>query len=609
MMIATAFRRLEVQRTAIGLMQGGGLLLLVRAANTGLWPESLALLHAPLLLAFLFVPIAALCALGKLSRRQLLLWLAGVAAVVLLLGAYDVYRRTGAPKDYDDFAWFFQLESRNGLLAPSTSRAAFLALGLFIAQSLVLAGAADRRWIARYAGYFDVTWLLGIQIALSVLFTGLFWGALELGAGLFKMIGVDFFDQLFERDWFILPVTAVAFSIGLHLSDARADWVRGIRRLVLILLSWLLPLLALFAIGFLVSLPVVGVEALWKTRYGASLVLTTACCLIALLNAAYQQGETPPPLVLRWIGRAAAIALVPLVALGFWATWLRVDQHGLTPERVVAMAGILVLACYALGYLLAACLKGPWLKVVAQTNIFTAFVVLAVIVAVVTPLADPARLSVANQLARLESAKTPAAKFDFKSLRFDGERFGQAALQRLKDTAGGPDAALIRDQATQVLALEQRWNAVAAPTVEIAKNFSVYPSGKVLDTEFLETDWEKRDTQSWDLPRCLIFADHACDAYVMNLDGLDADEVVIPDNNTAWIFQKKTDGTWQRVGELATTLACADFMDALRRGDFSLVPPQPSRWLDIALNAGRLTVREIQLRNASGTKPDESCWP
>jgi hypothetical protein len=603
MTIALGLHRLEVRRAIIGLLQGGLLLLLVRAANTGFWPESLNLMHAPLLLAMLFVPIAALCALGKLTRRQLLLWLGGVAVMVLALGAYDVYRRTGAPKDYDDFSWFFQLDSRDDLLAPATSRAAFLALGLFIAQSLVLAGAADRRWIARYATYFDVSWVLGIQIALSLLFAGLFWGALQLGAGLFKMIGIDFFDKLFEHDWFIIPVTAVAFSFGLHLSDARADWVRGIRRLVLILLSWLLPLLALFAIGFLVALPIMGVEALWKTRYGASLVLTTACCLIGLLNAAYQQGETPPPFVLRWIGRAAAIALVPLAGLGLWATWLRVDQYGLTPERLVALSGILVIVCYALGYLIAAFIKGPWLKAVEGTNILTAFVVLAVILAVTTPLADPARLSVANQLARLESGKTKVAAFDFKFLRFDGERYGSAVLADLQQGATGPDADFIRQQASTTLAMQHRYDALPIRPEDRAANITVYPTGKVLDPSFLATDWNAAQGEDYYyVPRCLVAATEKCNVYLINLDGKGADEVVVPQFDDAWVFQQQGDGHWDKVGSLKSTAPCAEVVAALKQGTFTLVPPETTPWQDVAIGAGRLTLEPVSPR------PPTNCW-
>jgi hypothetical protein len=594
MTIAAGLRRLEVQRAGIGLLQGGLLLLLVRAANAGTWPESLNLLHAPLLLAALFVPIVALCALDKLSPRPLVLWLGAVTLVILALGAYDVYRRTGAPQDWDDFSWFFQLERKGDLLPPATSRAAFLALGLFIAHSLVQAGAADRLWIARYATYFDVSWVLGIQVALAIFFTGLFWGALELGSGLFHMIGVDFFEHLFERDWFILPATAAAFSLGLHLSDARADWVRGIRRLVLILLSWLLPLLALFAIGFLAALPVMGVEALWRTRYGASLVLTTACCLIALLNATYQQGETPPPFVLRWIGRAAALALLPLVALGFWATWLRVTQYGLTPQRVVALTGIAVLACYAIGYLIAALWKGPWLKVIERCNIFAAFMALAVILAVTTPLADPARLTVANQIARLESGTTPAAKLDFKSLRFDGERYGKAALLLLRQTQNGADADFIRRQAALTLTLDNRYSTMPMRPQDLAANITVYPAGKALDASFLETKWDWQQGEAyWNRPDCLVNATKQCDAYLVNLDGQGTDEVVIPEYNTAWVFHQDSAGRWDVVGELVVTMPCKEAVTALKQGTFTLVPPPPSPWQDIDVAGGRMTVRPV----------------
>ena len=45
------------------------------------------------------------------------------------------------------------------------------------------------------------------------------------------------------------------------------------------------------------------------------------------------------------------------------------------------------------------------------------------IVAFFTPIADPARLAVADQVRRLESGRVAPAQFDFTSLRFDGARY------------------------------------------------------------------------------------------------------------------------------------------------------------------------------------------
>jgi hypothetical protein len=87
-----------------------------------------------------------------------------------------------------------------------------------------------------------------------------------------------------------------------------------------------------------------------------------------------------------------------------------------------------------------------------------AFVVIGVLLLVFSPMLDPARVSVASQVARLESGKVKADRFDFAFLRFDGERYGRAALDRLEREATGADAALVRRQVAIVRKLKNRWN-------------------------------------------------------------------------------------------------------------------------------------------------------
>src|SRR5690606_214172 len=101
------------------------------------------------------------------------------------------------------------------------------------------------------------------------------------------------------------------------------------------------------------------------------------------------------------------------VIIAFWGLALRIGQHGLTPDRIIAVACALIGAAYAAGYGWAA--LGPfwrkgaaWMQPLERTNIWTAVLEIAVILALFSPLADPARLSVADQMARLErGAVTP----------------------------------------------------------------------------------------------------------------------------------------------------------------------------------------------------------
>ena len=55
-----------------------------------------------------------------------------------------------------------------------------------------------------------------MQIALLVVFIGLFWGLLSLGAALFKLINIDFFEKRLQHRWFSFPATTLAFACALH---------------------------------------------------------------------------------------------------------------------------------------------------------------------------------------------------------------------------------------------------------------------------------------------------------------------------------------------------------------------------------------------------------
>ena len=68
-----------------------------------------------------------------------------------------------------------------------------------------------------------------------------------------------------------------------------------------------------------------------------------------------------------------------------------------------------------------------------------------------TPLADPARLSVVDQWARLRTGRVAPADFDFAYRRCEGARYGREALQQLATESTGTQAADIRERAEAAL--------------------------------------------------------------------------------------------------------------------------------------------------------------
>ncbi|MGB9109777.1 MAG: DUF4153 domain-containing protein, partial [Telluria sp.] len=260
--------RIGAARILVGLLQGLLLYLLYRSGEQLAWPATVSMVFVPLVLAALLLPPILISGLGHLDRRQLLLW-GGAALLVLVgLGCHDAWRVADLPlpPHGQDNVRYAALPGQARSLYPSAPLVAFAMAGFFIAHTLVLSAVRDRRRIAAYATYFDSAWKLGVQLAFSALFTGVSWLVLVLGAQLFELVKLTFLTELIRKEWFAIPVSAFAFACAMHLTDVRPAIVRGIRGLLLVLLSWLLPVIVLLVGGFLLALPFTGLAPLWATH-------------------------------------------------------------------------------------------------------------------------------------------------------------------------------------------------------------------------------------------------------------------------------------------------------------------------------------------------------
>ena len=563
--------RIAVARLVAGLLQGLLLYWLYSAAQAKAWPATQPYLLAPLMLIGLLLPVLLVSSLGHLSPRRIGLWMAGAALVLTVLALHDVSR--GA----EHFIWG-NYKPGAPLRVISALLFGFCVVGFYVAHALVLAAAQDQRRLAGYATYFEVAWKLGIQLLFSLLFVAVLVLVLWLGGQLFLLIKLNFLKNLLAQPWFVIPVLCFAFSFAIHITDVRPSIVRGIRTLLLVLLSWLMPIAAVLVAGFLLTLPFIGFERLWATRHAASVLLGMAGLLVVLINAAFQNGEAGLGVArgIRFGTRLSCLLLPWLVGIAIYALILRVMAHGWTAERIIAGACLLVASCYAVGYAWAASKYGDWLNWIANVNVGTAFITLLVLLALFTPLMDPARLSVASQMARLNSGKVGADKFDFEYLRFQGARYGQAALQELTLRNAGPDAAVIRARATAMLMRENRFDDTGALS-DVAINLTVRPAGVTLPHSFLQQDWSQAGP-SWRLPACLKRAGQQCDAYAMDFDGDGRQEVLLISNDpraSSVLLAEKEEGGWYARGQIPSEiLRCRPLREKLQAGQFALVPPK-----------------------------------
>lgn len=572
-------------RLAAGLLQGAALWALYRSAESfnwlcdsvdqseclqPLWPATVPELFGPLAMILVMVPVLLLAGAGRMRWTTLALWALGATAFLALLGWHGV-----AAQSISEYG--------------PTSRPPFLpwpmplfaAAALFIGHHLVLAADMERKWIAAFPTYFDTAWKAGVQLALSIGFTGAFWILLFLGAALFKVIGLEFLQDLIDQTWFSIPITTLMFSVAVHLTDVRDGLIRGVRSVALMLLSWLLLLMTVLAAGFLSALPFTGVKSLWDTGSATALVLSAAAALIILINTAYQDGRADnlPPLILRWAVRIAAILLTPLVILAFWGLALRIGQHGLTPDRIIAFACAIIGAAYAGGYGFAALQpfwrKGAdWMQPLERTNVVTAVLEVAVILALFSPVADPARLSVADQVARLERGAVKPDKFDFRFLRFQSGKAGEAALARLTRSSNP----VISRAARNVTAARSWEEDVDVSSPNAMPKYEVVPAGAVLPTDFAVAVPPTDDRAMW------CPGEQGCVVSPQDLNKDGVPEVLMSSRGVIRVWSKNAEGAWVAIGSWRPSHCIdrpddpVDLDDLLRKGQVRPITPA---WPDL----------------------------
>jgi len=223
---------------------------------------------------------------------------------------------------------------------------------------------------------------------------------------------------------------------------------------------------------------------------------------------------------------------------------------------------VLVAAGYAVGYTVAAVRPGAWMKALETTNIAMAFVVIAVLLALCTPVADPRRLSVQDQMARLKAGKVSAEAFDYQFLRFDAGRFGRGALELLKANSNAEVAKRAKRAATQTGRFYQVDPDHPAPPPQItfhpkeARRPEGFP-GPVKDFPSFEG--------------CLA-SGAVCEGRLLDVTGDGRPEVLLSGGGAIEVWGDYGDGHWDKLGSFQ---ACGglDTRAAIRDGALSTAEP------------------------------------
>jgi hypothetical protein len=354
-----------------------------------------------------------------------------------------------------------------------------------------------------YSGLFEDAWRNCLLLANCFVFSGIFWALLGLWAGLFEVLKIKFFSDLFTTRYFVYLATAMSVSFAVSLEDKEASALVTIRRYLLAVQARLLPLAAFIVLLFLVTLPFSGLHKLWDTGSATALMLGLQYAVIILTNAVWQDGKQPLPFstFTRSFIRMALIALPVLSVLCVWALHLRVDQYGWTIDRIWAAILVAFISLYTAAYC-AAAVRSGWLQSLGRLNTAIALLVIATLLAVHTPLLDPQRISASSQVSRLLAGKVAASNFDYEYLRFNLGRAGAQALRELEKIDHQAEAATIRSKATAALNLHSvstldAWEHLPSQQ-EITARINLYPKGTAIDLEFVAALHQRVETEEYD---------------------------------------------------------------------------------------------------------------
>ena len=578
----------------VGAIQGVALLLLWETRELHIWRSTDTLIERGLLYLVLALPLAIYLTerITSLSRRRRLQVLVIIAVLFPLLGAYSGWVGEAAIFDPDT--------NKGDLLRASDIFAAAI-LGFILTPLLVHFNSRTRSW--SYHELFETAWRNAVLCISAFFLSSIFWLILFAGSKLMGLIGLDLVEYLIDTPLFYFPMSGIAFAVAYAMCLERAEMVMMLRRFKLSMLAWLLPLLLLFAVAWVSALPFTGVELLFKTHIAAFILLWCAALCISFVNAAYQDGMTAPPYG-KYLSKALAwgwLSLPVVVAVAGWAMWLRVEQYGLSEDRVWGLFVWLAVTLHVLGYAASALRSKGWLASIGKTNMWSAVAMCIGLIALLTPIADPRRISVNNQMARLTSQITPSDKFDFDYLRWHAGKYGLESLRKIESGISHPESGVLAIKAKQILAQKQRYQAAESVKTlsldDLRTLIRVLPKNSPQRDKVLTAI--QAEISDWSLQQCFV-STTTCAVWLtdLNADGHpDAVVIINPDLRmapTAHVLQYHKNG-YQLIGNMnfPDKTTYEQLLALIEQNKFKIVLPH---WHEVEISGERLQIKLDKLR-------------
>ena len=531
---------------AIGLVQG---LLLWLASDLGASSLQFALV------TFAMVGGINLILLGGSAFQRGTIWLLGVFTLLMTAISAWTFQEGGdfwRSSHWLEGSWTF-----------------FSVVITYIVTAFLLSWPTHDGRFTRYEDLFRHAWDTVFIVLLGMLLNAVFWSLLLLWGGLFKMLGIVALNKLFFTDGFIYISSMMVFALGLNMGRENDRVIGLLRGILLTLCRFLLPFSSMIAIVFVGALPFTGLEPIWNTGYSTPIMVCLVAVNLFFLNGVFQDGHSSHGYSV-WLVRMVDLCLLCLpllVVLAGYSTWLRIDQYGLTPSRLLAMLLVLVVFAHSVAAVWAMFApQSGWLGSLRVSNPLIALACVVLLLAIHTPWFNPLQFSAKNQVQRLLSGKTPVQAFDAEALRYQLGLPGKQAFEAL----------LAQVEHGQVLSEPER-----AQLLKRLKRAEGRDDTQARNKRMLE--WigpEVAGSEQFDDPAiskedCLK---PGCVLWAVDLDQDGQSEVLLLPKtswrNTLYFFKRDPAGKWHEAGTFEALDNTPHLIEQIREGNAKVVKPR-----------------------------------
>ncbi|WP_314916257.1 DUF4153 domain-containing protein [Pseudomonas helleri] len=454
----------------------------------------------------------------------------------------------------------------------------------YIVTAFILSWPTRERRMPRYEDLFRHAWDTVFIVLLGLLLNAVFWALLLLWGSLFKMLGIVALNKLFFTDGFVCVSSAVVFALGLQMGRDNDRVIGLLRGILLTLCRFLLPLSSMIAIVFTFTLPFSGLAPIWDTGYSTPIMVCLVAANLFLLNGVFQDGHQSSGYPL-WLVRMVDLCLLclpVLVVLAGYSSWLRIEQYGLTPSRVLAMLLVLVVFAHCVAAVWAVfASKSAWLGSLRVSNPWIALACVVLLLGIHTPWFSPLKISAQNQVQRVLNGKTPVETFDADTLRY---RLGAPGVQAYEGLLAQVERGEVLTEPARAVLLKR------------LKDVEIGRSGAAQNDRLLE--WIGPGVEGSEQFDALGMAGHlcrypGCAMWAVDLDQDGQLEVLqLPKQEwpgPLYFFKRNAQGKWLRAGLYEMDDNPLELIKKIREGEVQLVKP---RYQSLQIGGAVLSPRE-----------------